>query len=285
MTDPSPPDPTAVPDPAAGAGPTVVNGQCEQTDSPQQQENNTGSRGEGFKMDQEMKITESIEDQGLLESSMRLKPHEAQSYRKKALWVSWASIVATIILAIAAFTVSIMRHSASAFGFAFDAMLDVLSSVIVLWRYSNAAAVHSAHREYIACMILGVIFILSSVCIMGKAIHDLATKLLPEVDDFLFSVSIVSGLVCVVLAVIKFMLGKVLTSRALITDGFNSMVGGIMGFSILISAEVFKHEPKVWYLDGTIGVLMGLIILAYGVKLLRDMIPRVRQTRNYERFE
>ena len=30
----------------------------------------------------------------------------------------------------------------------FDATLDVLSSVIVLWRYSNAAAVHCAHREY-----------------------------------------------------------------------------------------------------------------------------------------
>ncbi|CAF97203.1 unnamed protein product, partial [Tetraodon nigroviridis] len=40
---------------------------------------------------------------GLLESSMRLKPHEAQSYRKKALWVSWISIVITLILAIAAF--------------------------------------------------------------------------------------------------------------------------------------------------------------------------------------
>lgn len=36
----------------------------------------------------------------------------------------------------------------------------------------------SIHR---ACVILGVIFILSSMCILGKAIHDLATKLLPEV--------------------------------------------------------------------------------------------------------
>lgn len=35
---------------------------------------------------------------------MRLKPHEAQSYRKKALWVSWVSIVVTMILAIAAFS-------------------------------------------------------------------------------------------------------------------------------------------------------------------------------------
>lgn len=64
MTDPSPPDSAAVPEPASGVEPKAVNGQCEQTDSPQQQENNTESQGEGFKMDQEMKITESIEDRG-----------------------------------------------------------------------------------------------------------------------------------------------------------------------------------------------------------------------------
>ncbi|XP_030808031.1 transmembrane protein 163 isoform X2 [Camarhynchus parvulus] len=181
--------------------------------------------------------------------------------------------------------VSVMRYSASSFGFAFDATLDVLSSAIVLWRYSNAAAVHSAHREYMACVILGVIFLLSSICIVIKAIHDLAKRVLPEVDDFLYSVSVLSGILCTVLAVIKFMLGKVLTSRALITDGFNSLVGGIMGFSILLSAEVFKHNSSVWFLDGSIGVLIGLTISAYGIKLLMDMVPRVRQTRHYEMFE
>ncbi|KAM4608525.1 transmembrane protein 163a-like [Polymixia lowei] len=276
------PDPTIV-DPGSAA---VRNGQCAQDAfANSHHQSKRPSQTDPFHSGQEMKISDNVEGEGLLESSMRLKPHEAQSYRKKALWVSWISIVVTLILAVAAFTVSFMRHSASAFGFAFDATLDVLSSIIVLWRYSNAAAVHSAHREYIACVILGVVFVLSSMCILGKATHDLATKLLPEVDDFLFSVSIVSGLMCIVLAVLKFMLGRVLTSRALITDAFNSLVGGIMGFSILISAEVFKHHPDVWYLDGTIGVLIGLIILAYGVKLLMDMVPRVRQTRNYERFE
>ncbi|XP_023828138.1 transmembrane protein 163a isoform X2 [Salvelinus sp. IW2-2015] len=242
--------------------PLTVNGQCDPTDQQPPQINSHPK----FKLDQEMNISDSVEGQGLLESSMRLKPDEAQRYRKKALWVSWVSIFVTLILAVAAFTVSFMGHSASAFGFAFDAALDVLSSIIVVWRYSNASTIHSAHREYIACVILGVVFILSSLCILGKAIHDLATKLMPEVDDFLFSVSIVSGVMCVILAVVKFMLGRVLTSSALITDGFNSLVGGVMGFSILISATVFKHDPKVWYLDGSIGVLIGLIILAYGVK-------------------
>ncbi|MBN3306546.1 TM163 protein, partial [Amia calva] len=267
MTDSPAPDLFTAPDPSV-VDPSARNGQCAPPDPHPPQ------RGDPFNMDrdQEMKISDSVqfsdgvENRGLLESSTRLKPHEAQSYRKKALWVSWISIVVTLVLAVAAFTVSIMRYSASAFGFAFDATLDVLSSIIVLWRYSNAAAVHSAHREYIACVILGVVFILSSMCILGKAIHDLATQLLPEVDDFLFSVSILSGILCIILAVLKFMLGRVLTSRALITDGFNSLVGGIMGFSILISAEVFRHHPQVWYLDGTIGVLIGLIIFSYGVK-------------------
>uniref|UniRef100_A0A4W4HPI7 Uncharacterized protein n=1 Tax=Electrophorus electricus TaxID=8005 RepID=A0A4W4HPI7_ELEEL len=263
MTDPSAPAPSPAPDPTV-VSPVALNGLCE-TAEPRQP--NTESPGDTFHMDQQMKISD-VEDKDLLESSLRLKPHEAQSYRKKALWVSWVSIVVTLILAIA-----------------FDAILDVLSSIIVIWRYSNAAAVHSAHREYIACVILGVVFILSALTILVKAIHALATKVLPEVDDFLYSVSVISGVACVILAIVKCMLGKVLTSRALITDGFNSLVGGVMGFSILISAEVFKHNPKVWFLDGTIGVLIGLTILTYGLKLLVDMVPRVRQTRHYERFE
>jgi hypothetical protein len=54
--------------------------------------------------------------------------------------------------------------------------------------------------------------------------------------------------------------------------GFNSLVGGVMGFSILLSAEVFKHDAAVWYLDGSIGVLIGLTIFAYGVKYVPAFI-------------
>lgn len=41
---------------------------------------------------------------------MRLKPHEAQNYRKKALWVSWLSIVVTLILAVTAFSKQAFQH-------------------------------------------------------------------------------------------------------------------------------------------------------------------------------
>ncbi|XP_038550433.1 transmembrane protein 163-like, partial [Micropterus salmoides] len=95
------PDPTIV-DPCPA---TVRNGQCAPdgfTNNHHQQAKRP-SQSETFTAGQEMKITDSVEGEGLLESSMRLKPHEAQSYRKKALWVSWVSIVVTLILAVAAF--------------------------------------------------------------------------------------------------------------------------------------------------------------------------------------
>lgn len=71
MTDSAPPDPTittttAFPDPAVIVDPAVAKGQCEQTDTQQQQQQQPGteSQGGGLKMDQEMKITDSIEDRG-----------------------------------------------------------------------------------------------------------------------------------------------------------------------------------------------------------------------------
>ncbi|KAF0026195.1 hypothetical protein F2P81_020932 [Scophthalmus maximus] len=142
----------------------------------------------------------------------------------------------------------------------FEASLDVLSSIIVLWRYSNAAAVHSAHREYILFTSQTVTFsLLLMIDFTGKD-HDVNK----------------SGFTAMY---------SMHDVNAASTAGFNSLVGAVMGFSILVSAEVYKHHPDVWFLDGSIGILISLIICAYGVKLLVDMVPRVRQTRNYERFE
>ncbi|KAL7866099.1 hypothetical protein SRHO_G00113460 [Serrasalmus rhombeus] len=109
MTDLSASSP--VPDPAVvDPSSAVRNGRCAAALEP------SPARRDGdvcaTEQDQEMKITDSVEGQGLLESSMRLKPHEAQSYRKKALWVSWISIVVTLILAVAAFSKSTFQYSA-----------------------------------------------------------------------------------------------------------------------------------------------------------------------------
>uniref|UniRef100_S4RZN6 Transmembrane protein 163a n=1 Tax=Petromyzon marinus TaxID=7757 RepID=S4RZN6_PETMA len=230
---------------------------------------------------------------GLLESSKRLKPHEAQSLRKKALWVSWTSIAVTIILSIFAFTnvaVSMLRYSPSSFGFAVDATLDVLSSVIVAWRYNNAAAVHSAYREYVANFAIGVASRDQvSIRIACRAAIREPTPEMPSNQDEVLLIMVMKSMLVSVPAACSAASSRHLTRRVLPVvrhaPAFNSLVGGIMGFSILFSDEVFKHNPSVWYMDGLIGILMGIIIMLYGVKLLVDMIPRMKQTQSYESMD
>lgn len=68
MTDSAPLDSTAVPDGVLVADPTAANGQYgqENVQQPEQQaqQPSTAGQGEGFKMDKEMKITDSIDDRG-----------------------------------------------------------------------------------------------------------------------------------------------------------------------------------------------------------------------------
>ncbi|KAB0381195.1 hypothetical protein FD755_008979 [Muntiacus reevesi] len=92
-------------------------------------------------------FSDGLEDRGLLESSTRLKPHEAQNYRKKALWVSWFSIIVTLALAVAAF--SEIRKKLGNFGFAYyasyQASLSITNSQSLLKLMSIESVMPSSH--------------------------------------------------------------------------------------------------------------------------------------------
>ncbi|XP_075466182.1 transmembrane protein 163 [Ascaphus truei] len=295
------PDPSIVQPSCNGQAPPAHPGQAPPAHP--EQEPTQMDREQQMKMSESAQFSDGVENRGLLESSTKLKPHEAQNYRKKALWVSWISIGITLVLAVAAFRLELERTGTEEPSELNSAMCS--SGDPRLLRYWSTILINMLALDVTLIEIFPKSAILAfrqppnrkQKLINRKLNNELkdtdkdtdnGTKPhfhFPFQDDFLFSVSIISGILCSLLAVVKFMLGRVLTSRALITDGFNSLVGGIMGFSILLSAEVFKNNPSVWYLDGSTGILIGLIIMAYGVKLLVDMVPRVRQTRHYEMFE
>ncbi|XP_068923859.1 transmembrane protein 163-like [Petaurus breviceps papuanus] len=92
----SPPEPSAL-QPPGGSSPLATGSQPYSGREPQQEERH-------LRISESGQFSDGLEDRGLLESSTRLKPHEAQNYRKKALWVSWFSIIVTLALAVAAFS-------------------------------------------------------------------------------------------------------------------------------------------------------------------------------------
>eukprot|EP00074_Homo_sapiens_P085451 XP_016860551.1 transmembrane protein 163 isoform X3 [Homo sapiens] len=97
-----PPPPRGHAPPAAAPGPAPLSSPVREP--PQLEEERQ------VRISESGQFSDGLEDRGLLESSTRLKPHEAQNYRKKALWVSWFSIIVTLALAVAAFNVNNSPH-------------------------------------------------------------------------------------------------------------------------------------------------------------------------------
>ena len=44
----------------------------------------------------------------------------------------------------------------------------------------------------------------------------------------------------------------------------DSLVGGIIATSIVVTSEITKSNPHYWYLDETIGLITSMFLIAYG---------------------
>lgn len=83
---------------------------------------------------------------------MRLKPHEAQSYRKKALWVSWVSIVVTLILAVAAF--SKYRCDPSARENLVSRCVGVADAAVWVWPHAGTRRHSQWLQSQLSCQLM-----------------------------------------------------------------------------------------------------------------------------------
>eukprot|EP00057_Strongylocentrotus_purpuratus_P003917 XP_003727651.1 PREDICTED: transmembrane protein 163 [Strongylocentrotus purpuratus] len=85
---------------------------------------------------------------------------------------------------------------------------------------------------------------------------------------WLLILAIVSFFVCSTLAIFKFIIAKKLDSTSVQSDGYSSLAGAITALSMLISTIVIHYDLHVWYLDEIVGIIVGLLLAVYGIKLL-----------------
>ena len=122
----------------------------------------------------------------------KLSVHEKQHWRRAALAVSFASMYVTLLLAIASFVSSCISESSAAFAIAFDAMLGVVSSGVIVWRfYHGVNGDLGPDKERKACLVIALCFILSAIMMFARAIQFLVSDLEPRQTIALLSISIV----------------------------------------------------------------------------------------------
>ena len=193
---------------------------------------------------------------------------------REALLISYASIVLTVITSITGFVLAVTFKSAATLGYALDSFVDIISSVIVVWRFygdgSNGAgdAARLALREKRASVGIAFTFVLLCVIVTVNASGHLADKKGPENAGALLGICVPSVFFLGALGLGKIHFARCLGSPALKKDGVCSLAAALMSFCIAVSIIIYASDPMAWWIDAVCAIFIGLGLGLYGLRTL-----------------
>merc|ERR1712178_646772 len=174
-----------------------------------------------------IKKQEYDEKSGLVQHLHSPSKHmtDVKCLQRGILIVSWFSLILLGVLSSVTLAFAVRDGSSACFAFSLDAFLDVLSSLVVIRRFTgDDGGLSSRKKEAIACITLGVLFLVSAFSIFVYSAFSLATDAFPLVERSTFIVFSINGIACTFLMIAKFYLGVKLKSKSIITDAVNSLI-------------------------------------------------------------
>lgn len=189
-----------------------------------------------------------------------------EKQRILAIALCIVSLILNLILCVAAFVFASLRRSPATFAFAADCVLDLISSLIVIWRYFGSPYTTCSHsREVKACISLGVLFILAGVGVIAQGVYFLCAKETPAWYLVLIILAGVGCVACILLGAAKFWLSKKMDSKPLFLDALNSILSALFALTIIVSDVAYLKNKEIWYLDPVLSIILSLGLLAFGI--------------------
>jgi len=205
-----------------------------------------------------------------------------EKLRKKAVAIAIISLISSVFLALAAFIISLLHNSASTTAFAADCTLDAISSVIVFWRYYGShQGLYMHAREQVACIYLGVLFVISGAAVIGKAVADIITQSLPSSIDYMLYLASASLVICSLLFVAKFWLYRRMRSDSMLLDAINTLISAIFCVVLIGCVLLIDRDMRLWYLDPLASMLLALAMATYGIKCVWDNFSTAQPRNGY----
>lgn len=201
-----------------------------------------------------------------------------QPLQHEAFWLSWVSLICTIIAAVGGVVGFKKTESTLILAFGLENFVDFMSSVVVLWRFycphgfDEAKVAKLQKREERASVAISIIIGFLGLFILAMAIWDFCVADKEQDLDLLFTVSFVSIIVFGSLAVVKFKYARDLDSPSLHKDGICSLIGTVLSASLLLTTAIIDHSPKAAFIDPTVSLIIGIGAMVYGFKVVFNMV-------------
>ena len=205
--------------------------------------------------------------------------HTSNNNSKLASSAGWVSIVTNTLLFGLKYWAGVVTGSVAIIADAWHSISDSLSSIIVIisLRYSKKPPDEEhpfghGRADLIASMIIGVMLAVVAVNFFIESFERLISREAILYGRLALIVIIISILSKEILAQYSFFAGRRTGSKALKADGWHHRSDAVS--SVLVLIGIFLDE-YFWWIDGLLGILISLLLIAATYKILKDSTSRI----------
>ena len=199
----------------------------------------------------------------------------------EAFQISIVSAIVTVIAFIAGLSISISTHSSATLGYSLENLVDLVSSLIVLWRFYGGDTANKEElqkREKRASIGIALLMVILAICVFSVAVEHLAEGHAPSALHQLISLSVPSLLIFLILGILKFNIAIKTQSPAMKKDAVCSLGGAILSLGVLIGVGLFQSDDAIWWFDAFVAIIISILLGLYGV---RTLVKNILEDKKY----
>jgi divalent metal cation (Fe/Co/Zn/Cd) transporter len=187
------------------------------------------------------------------------------AHRAKVL--SWVSLGYMTFEGAVAIIAGILAGSVALIGFGIDSAIEGFASLVIVWRFTGPRLL-SDHAEQWAQRLVAVQFFLLAPYITFEALKALIVGEHPDVSPLGIALSITSLAFMPYLGRAKQRIGEAMGSVATKGEGQQNMLCAYLSAALLVGL-VGNALFGLWWLDATVGLLIGGLALKEGIEAWR----------------
>ena len=201
--------------------------------------------------------------------SILVAPISRETWVRRGLYLEYISLGYNCLEALVALVAGILAGSIALVGFGFDSMIEVASSIVLLWRLNaDFDRKRRQHAETISLRIVGFCFIGLATYVSYEASGDLWYRNVPEGSVTGIILASASLVIMPLLARAKRRVARGIDSRALRADARQTEFCAYLS-AILLGGLLFNALRGWWWADPAAALAMVPIITREGWLALR----------------
>lgn len=187
-----------------------------------------------------------------------------------ALAVSWVTVAWSTSTGAAAAVVGVLRHSLSVAGLGIVVLIDVASSIVLIWRFRRERSGHPAvdHAERVAHRVAAAALATFGILLAVQAGRNIDAHAVPE-QSVLAGVIAAGGVIVLpVLARAKYGAAVAVGSPALRADAHVTAVGAAMA-AVTLAGLIVARAWDWWWADPAAALVLAALAMREGTRGLR----------------